>query len=134
MQTKSDVEQMKKFHKDQKRNTKLEPTPSLINKNIELSQMSEWTDKGHNNRVSTNKNFIPRALKQIEKNEKKLNSAMDREGLANELHEYKKFSLQQYEQIRLLKVEIMKIKKIAGMSKNDINQEQKDGNPKWMTH
>jgi len=83
--------------------------------------MSEWTDKGHNNRVSTNKNFIPRALKQIEKNEKKLNSAMDREGLANELHEYKKFSLQQYEQIRLLKVEIMKIKKIAGMSKNDIN-------------
>jgi hypothetical protein len=55
--------------------------------------MSEWTDKGHNNRVSTNKNFIPRALKQIEKNEKKLNSAMDREGLANELHEYKKFSL-----------------------------------------
>jgi len=28
----------------------------------------------------------------------------------------------------------MKIKKIAGMSKNDINQVQKDGQPKWMTH
>ena len=50
-----------------------------------------------------------------------MNSAMDREGLANELHEYKKFSLQQYEQIRLLKVEIMKIKKLAGIAKNDIN-------------
>ena len=38
---------------------------------------------------------------------------MDREGLLQELKEYKVFSLQQYEQIRLLKVEIMKIKKLA---------------------
>jgi len=38
---------------------------------------------------------------------------MDKEGLAQELLEYKKFALQQYEQIRLLKVELIKIKKIA---------------------
>lgn len=38
---------------------------------------------------------------------------MDREGLLQELKEYKVFSLQQFEQIRMLKVEIMKIKKIA---------------------
>lgn len=81
---------MKKFHKEQKRNTKVEPTPSLLAKNIELSQMSEWTDKGQQ-RTQASKNFIPRALKQLD--EKKMNSAMDREGLANELHEYKKFSL-----------------------------------------
>ena len=40
---------------------------------------------------------------------------MDREGLLNELGHYKRFSLQQYETIRLLKVEIMKIKKIANL-------------------
>ena len=42
---------------------------------------------------------------------------MDREGLAKELIEYKKFALQQYEQIKLLKVEIQKIKRFAGISK-----------------
>ena len=40
---------------------------------------------------------------------------MDREGLLNELNHYKKFSLQQFESIRLLKVEMMKIKKLAAL-------------------
>ena len=49
--------------------------------------MSDWTDKGQ----PKSKSIIPRALKKLEDN--KLSSQMDREGLANELHEYKKFSL-----------------------------------------
>ena len=42
---------------------------------------------------------------------------MDREGLINERNHYKKFSLQRFETIRHLKVEIMKIKKLAKQSK-----------------
>jgi chromatin segregation and condensation protein Rec8/ScpA/Scc1 (kleisin family) len=53
--------------------------------------MSEWTDRGQ---IKAN-SIIPRALKKLD--DKKLSSQMDRDGLANELHEYKKFSLQQYE-------------------------------------
>ena len=60
---------------------------------------------------------------------------MDREGLKNELMQYKRFSLQQYEQIRLLKVEIMKIKKIAAIKNAEAKGEiQKKENPGWVTN
>lgn len=49
--------------------------------------MSEWTDKG----PAKTKSILPKAMKKLD--EKKLSSGMDREGLAKELHEYKKFSL-----------------------------------------
>ena len=83
MQTKSEKEQLKKF----KTKKTVIAERSLVNKQIELSQMSDWTDKGQ----PKSKSIIPRALKKLEDN--KLSSQMDREGLANELHEYKKFSL-----------------------------------------
>lgn len=78
--------------------------------------MSEWTEKGTaggkvlvkkpNHAVKT------QALKVI-KDESKLNSQMDREGLLNELQHYKRFALSQFESIRTLKVEIAKIKRMA---------------------
>lgn len=51
-------------------------------------------------------------MKEMDK-ERKLASTMDREGLLNELLHYKRFSYSQFETIRLLKVEINKIKKMA---------------------
>ena len=54
---------------------------------------------------------------------------MDREGLINELSAYKKFSMQQYETIRLLKVEIQKIKKLAAQ-KEPRSPKQKEAAPK----
>ena len=71
--------------------------------------MSEWTDKA--NEKDRGRWVAQKAIKAVE--DKKFNSNMDREGLLNELNHYKRFSLQQYETIRLLKVEIMKIKKLA---------------------
>lgn len=60
---------------------------------------------------------------------------MDREGLKNELIQYKRFSLQQYEQIRLLKVEIMKIKKLAAIKNTEAKADgHKKENPGWVTN
>jgi hypothetical protein len=56
---------------------------------IELSQMSEWTDKG--NDKDRGKWITSAALKAVEA--KKFNSNLDREGLLNELNHYKRFSL-----------------------------------------
>lgn len=76
---------------------KLQDPSSLMNMNaVELSQMSEWSDR------QTKKAMAAKGIKTTEK----LSSNMDREGLINELNHYKKFSLRQFEIIRLLKVEI----------------------------
>jgi len=69
--------------------------PNFLNKNIELSQMSEWTDPGDTKPNKKYKSSInPVAVKKLEDQERKLNSKMDREGLLHELKEYKVFSLQ----------------------------------------
>lgn len=52
------------------------------------------------------------ALKALEKERKKA-STLDREGLLDELVHYKRFSFSQFETIRLLQVEIRRIKKLA---------------------
>lgn len=68
-----------------------EPTPqNLFYKNIELSQMSEWTEPGTTAASKATKTFQNRP--RVDEN--KLNSQMDREGLNKELIEYKKFALQ----------------------------------------
>lgn len=56
--------------------------------------------------------------------EKKTNSKMDKEGLVNELLHYKRFSLEQFETIRLLKVEIAKIKKFAAQRDKTLGGEK----------
>lgn len=84
----------------------------LIDKKIEMSQMSAFTGMASKMEVQQSAN-LAHILQDIENDKKYLNTNMDREGLIKELLEYKKFALQQYDQIRLLKVEIMKVKKIA---------------------
>ena len=107
-----------------------EPTPqNLFYKNIELSQMSEWTEPG-TTAASKAKTFQNRP--KIDEN--RLNSQMDREGLAKELIEYKKFALQQYEQIKLLKVEIQKIKRFAGITKQKGPAAKDNAPPAWATN
>ena len=60
-----------------------DPTSILLNKKIELSQMSEWTDRGERIAQKSGGVINPRTLKAI--NSQKYNSMMDREGLKNEL-------------------------------------------------
>ena len=61
--------------------------------------MSEWTDQGE--RQYGNKKWKgainPVTVKKLEEEDRRLNSKMDREGLVQELREYKIFSLQQFE-------------------------------------
>lgn len=45
---------------------------------------------------------------------------MDKVGLMAELRDYKKFSIQQFEEIKKLKVEIIKIKKLAAQQVKDV--------------
>lgn len=94
----------------------LQDPHNLMNQNIELSQMSQWTDYGNYINKGAKKktttvlderiNISAAAAMRAMKEEKKVNSQMDKEGLISELLHYKRFSLEQYEQIRLLKVEI----------------------------
>lgn len=92
--------------------------------------MSEWTEPGTTAASKGTKTFQNRP--RIDEN--KLNSQMDREGLAKELIEYKKFALQQYEQIKLLKVEIQKIKRLAGITKQKGPAAKDNAPPVWATN
>ena len=93
MHTRADYEKVKKMRPKTSKAT--DPATILLNKKIELSQMSEWTDKGTEMRTTANKGkqvINPKTLKAV--NEKEMNSKMDREGLKHELMQYKRFSLQ----------------------------------------
>ena len=64
-------------------------------KEVELSQLSEWTNMGPETKKiknSASTGVISRSLKPVD--ETKLNSKMDREGLMFELMKYKKFAIQ----------------------------------------
>jgi len=109
---------------------KMKDPASLMNQ-VEMSQMSEWTDYGKDGKKHTQWNQKG-ALKAVK--EEKLSTTMDREGLLNELNHYKKFSLQQYETIKLLKVEIMKIKKMAAQRQVPAGGMTKSNKPpEWAT-
>jgi len=142
MHTRADYEKVKKMRPKTGKAT--DPATILLNKKIELSQMSEWTDRGTDMRTTSSKGkqvINPKTVKAV--NEKEMNSKMDREGLKHELMQYKRFSLQQYEQIRLLKVEIAKIRKIAHMKELEAREKEdkkasyhpsSSENPGWVTN
>ena len=93
MHTRAEYERVKKLRPKSGKAT--DPATILYNKKIELSQMSEWTDKGTTDMRTTaskGKQVInPKTVKAV--NEREMNSKMDREGLKHELMQYKRFSL-----------------------------------------
>ena len=59
---------------------------------------------------------------------------MDKVGLMAELRDYKKFSIQQFEEIKKLKVEIIKIKKLAAQQVKDVKlQYDSHRRDEWMS-
>lgn len=81
----------------------------LIDKRIDLSQMSAFT--GSSKMEGAARNYA-QVLNDIE-NHKKMSTNMDKEGLSQELIEYKKLALLQHDQIRAYKVELFRVKKMA---------------------
>lgn len=92
MHTRADYEKVKKMRPKTSKAT--DPATILLNKKIELSQMSEWTDRGSEMRTTASKGkqvINPKTVKAV--NERELNTKMDKEGLKHELMQYKRFSL-----------------------------------------
>lgn len=107
MQNKQDALKVKKFKKGA--STAELAKFDLIDKNIELSQMSAFT--GASEMKGAEKSYA-KVLNDLE-NHKTLSSTMDKEGLSKELIEYKKLALLQHDQIRRYKVELFRVKKMA---------------------
>ena len=64
---------------------KLQDPNNFMNRQIEMSQLSEWTDKGDGKGGKPLKGMLKAANKAVRDDKKVLNSQLDREGLIDEL-------------------------------------------------
>ena len=100
MQERADKDRARKLKPKTKKAAPVKPGDgNLMDKDIELSQMSEWTEEGRDTKTGGGPNrkykssINPVSVKKLEDQERVLNTKMDREGLLQELKEYKVFSL-----------------------------------------